>query len=180
MFDRVREKLAGRLRSLLYPENTRAASAGEPRSTSSPVVAIGTPEVVVNAAAAAKGPLAHGVLGDAKKAAQVYGRATDLWTSRVVDLLKQRGVDCEVVELDDADSAGLDDRLVAETKQQRAPYVFLRGQFVGGFNQLDAIDRVGQLAERVAAPGSAPKNPAMRTKIVLLAGDDETPYGERR
>ena len=228
MFDRVREKIAGRLRSLAElplperlaplrsvvaraaqvvggpvaapatasraapvaaPVNEQDAHLASPKKPVSSAIADDSPAIavpsaggaVVAAAAVARSSAAHGQLGDPQKPAQVYGRATDLWTSRAVDLLRERSVAVEFVELENEEHAGLDDRLVVETKHQRAPFVFLRGQFVGGFNQLDAIDRFGQLDERTAAPGSAPKSPATRTKIVLLAGgDDEPPYGESR
>lgn len=48
---------------------------------------------------------------------------------------------------------------MTETKQHTVPYVYLRGQFVGGFNALSEIERLGQLEvalmsaeERKAAP----------------------------
>ena len=36
---------------------------------------------------------------------------------------------------------------MAATGQRSVPYVYVRGQFVGGYDGLDEIDRLGQLDE---------------------------------
>ena len=49
--------------------------------------------------------------------------------------------------------------LANETKQHTVPFIYLRGQFIGGFNALAEIERLGQLEfalmtkeERAKAP----------------------------
>ncbi len=41
-------------------------------------------------------------------------------------------------------------RLIPETKQNTQPWMFLRGEFIGGFNALDEVYRLGQLESRPA------------------------------
>ena len=48
---------------------------------------------------------------------------------------------------------------MSETKQATVPFVYLRGQFIGGFNALSEVERLGQLElalmtkdERATAP----------------------------
>lgn len=127
----------------------------------------------VAAAAAPKG------FGDAELKAQVYGRKSCPWTGRAIKLLEDRKVDYDFVDLDDA-KPGTDIALVAESKQNTTPYVYLRGQFIGGYNALAEIERLGQLdfalmtqAERDAAPPHV-----VRVVIVPRPNTDEVAPGE--
>lgn len=87
-------------------------------------------------------------LGDPEVAAQVYGRASCPWTGRAQSLLNDAKVDYDFVDLDDPDHAHLEGRLVGQTRQNTTPWVFLRGEFVGGYHELDEIARLGQLDAR--------------------------------
>jgi glutaredoxin len=84
--------------------------------------------------------------------AQVYGRGTDPWTGRALQLLTDRDVEHEFVDLETEGGAQIEAQLIRETRQNDAPFVYLRGEFLGGFNALDEIDRLGQLEERVKPP----------------------------
>ena len=168
MFDRVRGRIAGGLRAL----GLAAPDSADETATS-------------RTAPAAPSPTPPKALGDPELAAQVYGRATDLWTSRAMDLFRERGVDARLVELSEgpagSTAATLESRLSVLTQRARGPWIFVRGEPIGGFNQLDALDRIGQLQARALPPSERPKGPARRTQIVLMdGGTEEPPYGERR
>jgi glutaredoxin len=116
-------------------------------------------------------------LGDANQPAQVYGRRTDTWTNRVTDLLDGKQASYEFVDLDDPRHAALPDRLVQETKRNLTPYVFVRGRYVGGFNAVDELERLGQLDDLLA--GREKRSDASgRPRIIIETAErdgDETP-----
>jgi glutaredoxin len=100
------------------------------------------------AAAAAPTPAKqadHGSLGNRALKAQIFGKKSCPWTGRAITLLEKHKVDYDFVDLDEAEHEPKQLRLINETKQHTVPYVFLRGQFVGGFNALAEIERLGQL-----------------------------------
>lgn len=100
---------------------------------------------------------------------QVFGRDSCLWTGRAKRLLRDRKLDFEYVELVQPEDDALHDALIAHTKQNTVPYVFIRGELVGGFQELDEVDRLGQLEARVLGrPVVSPTG----TKIVIATGDD--------
>ena len=130
-----------------------------------------TAEAAVDAALArAKQAAAEPVsLGSAARPAQVFGRNSCLWSGRVTRLLDDRGVEHDYVDLDDPANQALHVQLVRETKQNESPYVFVRGAFVGGYDALSELDRLGQLAERVAA--DAAQAGPLKSKVVVAARD---------
>jgi glutaredoxin len=98
-------------------------------------------------------------LGDPGRAAQVFGRRSCSWTGRVIALLESARVEHSYFELDSYGGDGVLRELKLETKQDTVPYVYVRGRFIGGYNALDEIQRLGQLeylvlsdAERVQHP----------------------------
>ncbi len=97
----------------------------------------------MNAEAARKG------LGDPDIAAQVYGRKSCPWTGRTITLLNEGKVDYDFIELDDSENGHLEGKLVAETKQATVPFIYLRGDFVGGFNETNEVVRLGELPYRI-------------------------------
>jgi glutaredoxin 3 len=97
--------------------------------------------------------------GNAAIAAQIFGKKSCPWTGRAITLLERHKVDFDFVDLEEPEHEAKLPRLAAETHQRTVPFVYLRGQFVGGFNALFEIERLGQLevalmsaAERAAAP----------------------------
>lgn len=84
-------------------------------------------------------------LGDPGRAAQVFGRRSCPWTGRVIALLESARVEYTYFELDSYGGEGVLRELKLETKQDTVPYVFVRGRFIGGYNALDEIHRLGQL-----------------------------------
>lgn len=128
------------------------------------------------AAAAAEAP----PLGDPDVPAQVYGRRSCPWCGRAVRLLQERDIEHQYVELD-RDNAPLRARLIQETRQHTVPYIFVRGQFVGGYNALSELDRLGQLELRVlsAAEREARAGRGPRIEVAERPNNDEVPPAER-
>jgi glutaredoxin len=131
---------------------------------------------VLGAARAAHSP--ETPLGDPAQAAQVYGRATDPWTMRAASLLERRGLRCQQYDLDAPEHVALSDRLVRETRRNRAPYVFLRGRFIGGYRELDELDRLGQL-DALLHGGDAERPGRPRIVVEITPREREEVPGER-
>jgi glutaredoxin len=157
ILDRVRKKPRRRLGAVPEP-----IEAPDPFTTADVPAAeeVPTPEEVP--------------LGDVSIAAQVYGKRTDMWSGRANRLLAEHGVDARFIDLDDPDQRTFEMRLVRDTKQYELPWVFLRGEFIGGYNALDELTRLGQLEERVLPPGDRPAARKRRVKIVTPAPPTET------
>ena len=103
------------------------------------------------APAAAAAPKRETVLlGDPDQDAQIYGRDSCLYTGRARRLLKEQGLEPSYVDLDSPPNHRLVPLLAAQTRQSTVPYVFVRGRFVGGFDELAEQTKLGQL-ERTAA-----------------------------
>src|SRR5439155_842102 len=102
-------------------------------------------EKTAAAAAVAPAPKARGTLGDPAIKAQIYGKKSCPWTGRALTLLERHKVDFDFVDLEEPEHEAKLAPLALETKQNTVPYIYLRGRFVGGFNALSEIDRLGQL-----------------------------------
>src|SRR6185436_14370071 len=101
-------------------------------------------------AAAAAGPASSATdkkrgLGDPSIKAQIYSKKSCPWTGRAISLLERHKVDFDFVDLEEPEHEPKLAPLALETKQNTVPYVYLRGKFVGGFNALSEIERLGQL-----------------------------------
>jgi glutaredoxin len=116
-------------------------------------------------------------LANAAVPAQVYGRGTDPWTGRALQLLADRGVEHEFVDLEVEGGAQIEGQLIRETRQNDSPYVYLRGEFVGGFNALDEIDRLGQLDDRVK-PAEERSKAVGRVRIAIPKHGEDLFPGE--
>lgn len=118
-------------------------------------------------------------IGKPDVAAQLFGRGTCPWTMRTRQLLRDRGIELEWSDLEAPGGVALEARVVRETKHPTGPWVFLRGEFVGGYHALDELDRLGQLEER-SKPATEREAVAGRIRIVVAKrGGDETAAGER-
>ncbi len=115
--------------------------------------------------------------GDATIAVQVYGKRSCPWSGRAVRLLEDRDIEHVFVELDDSENASIPGRLVAETKQNSVPYIFVRGEFVGGFNALDELDRLGQLEARIAT-GAGESSGPIKVEVAKRPNTDEVAPGD--
>ena len=112
--------------------------------------------------------------GDPSLKAQLYGKKSDPWTGRVITLFEKHKVDYDFVDLEEPEHEDKHLRLVNETKQHTVPYVYLRGQFIGGFNALAEIERLGQLDYALMSADERAKVPAhARFEIVPRPNTDE-------
>ncbi|MBM4375616.1 MAG: glutaredoxin [Deltaproteobacteria bacterium] len=118
-------------------------------------------------------------LGKPELAAQLFGRGTDPWTARTRQLLRDRGIELEWNDLEAEGGVQLEAQVVTETKHPSGPWVYLRGEFVGGFNAVHELDRLGQL-EVMTLPPEERRDGRGRTRIVVAKrGGDEQAEGER-
>lgn len=157
--------LASRLRDRLFPEDedvfipdTNIATAAHPDFG-------GT------------SPDAPPDLGKPELAAQVYGNGTDPWAGRAKRLLEDRAIEHEFVDLEDEDGAKFAPHLLRATKQNAGPYIYVRGDFIGGFNALSEIDRLGQLDEMIKTPEERSQAPGIRVVIAKRDDGDQFPGG---
>jgi glutaredoxin 3 len=139
---------------------------------------------VARAAAAAPTPAAKpkqgGALGDSSIKAQIYGKKSCPWTGRAITLLERNKVDFDNVDLEEPEHEAKLLQLINETKQQTVPFVYLRGQFIGGFNALAEIDRLGQLEYAMMSAEERAKVPAhARFEIVPRPDTDEVVPAEQ-
>jgi len=119
-------------------------------------------------------PKSTAALGDPSIKAQIYGKKSCPWTGRAITLLERNKVDFDNVDLEEPEHEAKLLRLSNETKQQTVPFVFLRGQFVGGFNALAEIERLGQLEYALMSADERAKVPAhARFEIVSRPDTDE-------
>jgi len=130
------------------------------------------------AAAAAPTPAAKpkdsGALGDPSIKAQIYGKKSDPWTGRAITLLERNKVDFDNIDLEEPEHEPKLVRLTNETKQHTVPFIYLRGQFIGGFNALAEIERLGQLEYALMSADERAKVPAhARFEIVPRPNTDE-------
>lgn len=146
---RARKTLAGWL-GKKYESKVETRAAATSAEAARAAVAAPTPAVVKQS---------ERPLGDPELKAQIYGKKSCPWTGRAITLLEKHKVDYDYLNLEESEYEALLPRLQVETKQHTVPYVYLRGLFIGGFNALSEIERLGQLevammtaAERAAAP----------------------------
>lgn len=170
-FDRA-DELGGDLRDYLqdrWAHDPRLAKLRaklgkeEAAPAAKPAAAAPVPAPLANAAAmAAAAPAAEkkpAGFGNPDIKAQIYGKNSCPWTGRAMTVLEKHKVDYDFVDLEQPEHEALQTRLTLETKQHTVPYVYLRGHFIGGYNALAEVERLGQLevalmsaAERAAAP----------------------------
>ncbi len=118
-------------------------------------------------------------LGDPGRAAQVFGRASCPWSGRVVALLESSRVEYSYFDLDGYGSDSVLRELKLETKQETVPYVFIRGRFLGGYNALDEIHRLGQLEYLSLSEADRVRHPMHgRIEVAARTHDGERIPGE--
>lgn len=122
---------------------------GPKKASAKPAEADVSERETAREAAAAEKKKEDEPLGDPSVPAQLYGRDQDPWTGRVKLLLRDRQVDFSYVDLDLDEHTSLAARLVRETKQVEGPYVYLRGELIGGYNAISELERLGQLDDRL-------------------------------
>jgi glutaredoxin len=162
----ARKRLA-RLLGRSYQSRDEAAAAVR-RSQAKKAAAAATP--LTSSATRA----ASGSLGDPAIKAQIFGKKSCPWTGRAITVLERNKVDFDVIDLEEPEHEAKQVRLANDTKQHTVPYVFLRGQFIGGYNALAEIERLGQLESALMTPEERAKLPAhARFEIVARPNTDE-------
>ena len=83
-------------------------------------------------------------------AVQMYTTAVCPFCVRAKQLLKQRGVaHIEEIRIDTDDAKRAE--MMARTQRRTVPQIYIGTTFVGGCDDLMALDRAGKLAELLAA-----------------------------
>lgn len=168
----ARKKVA-RLLGRDYESRTEARQAAAVKAAQTAAVAAPTPTKK-----AAEG------FGDESIKAQVYGRKSCPWTGRAMTLLERHKVDFDFVDLEEPEHEAKATPLALETKQNTVPYIYLRGRFVGGYNALSEIDRLGQLEVALMSKDELAKAPAHLKAVEIVPrpntdevapADSETP-----
>lgn len=98
-------------------------------------------------------------LGDPGRPAQVFGRRSCPWSGRVLALLESNRIEHSYFDLDTYGGESVLRELKLETKQDTVPYVYVRGRFIGGYNALDEIHRLGQLEYLVLSDDERAQHP---------------------
>lgn len=126
-------------------------------------------EAVAAAASTSTGPKkTDGAIGDPTVKAQIFGKRSCPWSGRAITLLERHKVDFDFVDLDEPEHEQKITRLVLETKQNTVPYIYLRGYFIGGFNALSEIERLGQLEVAMMTPDERKNAPAHLRNVEIV------------
>jgi len=108
-------------------------------------------------------------LGDPAIKAQIYGKRSCPWTGRAITLLERHKVDHDFVDLEEPEHEAKLVPLTIETKQNTVPYIYLRGRFIGGFNSLSEIERLGQLEVALMSKDELAAAPAHLRAVEIVA-----------
>lgn len=106
--------------------------------------------------------------GNAEIKAQIYGKKSCPWTGRAITVLERHKVDFDFVDLEEPEHEGKLVPLSNETKQHTVPFVYLRGQFIGGFNALAEIERLGQLEIALMTKEERAKLPEHQRNVEIV------------
>ena len=83
---------------------------------------------------------------------EIYTTRVCPFCVRAKALLKHKGVPFD--EIDVTEDAALRERMVELAGGRRTvPEIFINGKIIGGFDELNALERKGQLDELLAQPG---------------------------
>lgn len=144
LFDAV-DRLAQRADTLLdHVRKTPRKRLDEVPDPIEPPDPFTRPADAATAGAAGAAPV-EAPLGDPTLPAQVYGRRTDDRSGRALRTLRDRGIDARFVDLDDPDHLLVEKRLIRDTKRYAMPWVYVRGELVGGYDEVEQMARAGQL-----------------------------------
>jgi glutaredoxin len=108
-------------------------------------------------------------LGNPGLPAQIYGKNSCAWTGRAITVLEKHKVDYDYIDLEQQENEKYLPTLAIETHQNTVPYVFLRGKFIGGYNALAEIERLGQLEVALMTAAEREKAPAHLRMIEIVA-----------
>lgn len=83
---------------------------------------------------------------------QLFIRSSCPSCHRAQRLLEDAGIDATVTAIDEQVNAHYVRALLVETERATVPYVFIRGEYIGGYDELEQLQRLGQLEARLVAP----------------------------
>ncbi len=153
-------KTVARLLGKSYVSHAEVAAKAERKAERvAAVAAVGVPT---------KKTAAQG-FGDEGVKAQIFGKKSCPWSGRAITLLERHKVDYDFVDLEEPEHEAKALGLALETKQNTVPYVYLRGQFIGGFNALSEVDRLGQLEVALMSAEERKAAPAHVTFVEIVA-----------
>jgi glutaredoxin len=154
-----------------------SAPSASPPSPSPTAPASGPQPAAVSPAPAEAGPRGF---GDPSIKAQIFGKRSCPWTGRAISLLERHKVDFDFVDLEEPEHEAKQVKLTHETRQNTVPYVYLRGTFIGGFNALSEIERLGQLEVALMSKEELTRAPAhlRAVEIVPRPNTDEVAPAE--
>jgi glutaredoxin len=156
-------KTMARLLGRRWESQEEVAHKAQAKAERTAAVAAVTPDKATQAAKAAKG------FGDPSIKAQIFGKRSCPWTGRAITLLERHKVDYDFVDIEEPEHEAKAIPLTLETKQNTVPYVYLRGKFVGGFNALSEVERLGQLDVALMSPEELAKAPAHLKSVEIVA-----------
>jgi glutaredoxin len=107
--------------------------------------------------------------GDPSIKAQLFGKKSCPWSGRAITLLERHKVDFDFVDLEEPEHEAKAMPLALETKQNTVPYIYLRGAFIGGFNALSEIERLGQLEVALMSTEERASAPAHMKAVEIVA-----------
>lgn len=169
------DELGGDLRDYLqdrWQRDPRIAKLKARFGGATPVGPAPVPAAVANAieiAATTPAPVKSDALGNPAIKAQIYGKNSCPWTGRAMTVLEKHKVDYDFVDLEQPEHEALHLRLSTETKQQTVPYVYLRGLFIGGYNALAEVERLGQLEVALLSADERAALPAHQRGVEIVA-----------
>src|SRR5690606_18599269 len=107
-------------------------------------------------------------------------KKSDPWTGRAITILERNKVDFDFADLEEPEHESKHVPLTNETKQHTVPFVYLRGQFIGGFKALAQNERLGQLEHALMTPEDPDNAPEHLRNIVIVPrpNSDEVPPAE--
>lgn len=119
-------------------------------------------------------------LGDPNLQAQVFGKTSCPWTGRCITVFERLKVDYDYIDLDDEDNVSYESPLLAETHQNTVPYIYLRGEFIGGYDALDELERLGVLEYKLLSHAEREARDHVMKKVVVAKREntDERHPGE--
>jgi glutaredoxin len=156
-------RLLGRRDPRHQPATGSATAASPP--TASPIPPAAAPPPAAASAPVEAGPKGF---GNPSIKAQIFGKRSCPWTGRAISLLERHKVDFDFVDLEEPEHEAKQVKLTQETRQNTVPYVYLRGKFVGGFNALSEIERLGQLEVALMSKDELTRAPAHLRAIEIV------------
>ena len=106
--------------------------------------------------------------GNPELKAQIYGKKSCPWTGRAITLLERHKLDYDYIDLEEPEHENKLVPLANETKQHTVPFIYLRGHFIGGYNALAEIERLGQLEVALMTKEERANAPEHLRKIEIV------------